>query len=215
MPAITISRQMGAKGPGIARALAAELGWDFADKDTVNKVIRQYGLIRLNEFYDAPPKIRELFKQDSQLTIEMMNQTIAAIAARGNTVIMLRGGFVVTRGLVDVLNVFIKAPLDVRVARIAKRDHLKPEEAAEKVRADDKNRRKFDRLYYDADWTDPDSYDLVVNTKNLTSAQAVEKIIEAYHALPSRSTDAPTAETLAIDPVLAATVEELWNPARP
>ena len=101
MAVITVSRQLGSHGARIARALARDLGWEFADKYTINRVIRQYGLTRLDDLYTKPPKLRELFDQNSQVTIEMMNETIAAIAARGNVVILGRGGFVglVNRGL--------------------------------------------------------------------------------------------------------------------
>lgn len=213
MAAITISRQLGSKGAKLGQALARELGWQYADKSTINKVIRQYGLIRLDDLYDKPPRLRELFRHDSQLTIEMMNQTVAAIAARGDVVILLRGGFVVTKGLVDVLNIFVKAPLEIRVARIATRDDLDPEVAAEKVKQDDKQRRKFAELYYDTDWTDPEGYDLVVNTKNLSTSEAVAKVVEAYRGLPSRAVGAPMAAGFEIDPVLAETVDEVMGRA--
>ena len=52
MAVITISRQAGSRGARIARGLAKELGWEFADKNTINRVIRQYGQVRLNENYD-------------------------------------------------------------------------------------------------------------------------------------------------------------------
>ena len=214
MAVITVSRQLGSHGARIARALARDLGWEFADKYTINRVIRQYGLTRLDDLYTKPPKLRELFDQNSQVTIEMMNETIAAIAARGNVVILGRGGFVVLKGFADVLNVFVEAPSEVRVARIAQRDKLEAETAMAKVQADDKLRQKFMSLYYGADWAKADNYELVVDTQSLPDADAVAQIRTALTALPAPAAGAKLAADLAVDHVLAQTVDEVMATMR-
>lgn len=210
MAAITISRQAGSRGARIARGLAQELGWEFADKSTVNRVIRQYGLVRLNDLYNELPTLGDLFSDNAALTIEMMNETIAAIAARGNVVILGRGAFVVLKGVPDVLNIFIEAPLETRVARIAKRDDVDLEAAEERVKADDKLRRRFTRRYYGANWAKHENYDLVLDSSSLTDDEAIEQILGALHALPSR-VESGTAEHLQVHPVLAQTIDEVMG----
>ena len=215
MAAITISRQLGSHGARIARALSRELGWEFADKATINRVIRQYGLVRLDELYsDEPPRLREYFDANSQVTIEMMNQTIAAIAARGNVVILGRGGFAVMQGFADVLNVFIGAPTEKRIERLARRDDLDKAEAADKVKADDKTRRRFTRMYYEADWAKPENFDLVVDTGSLSDADAVARIKAAVAELPAAGAEAKLTTHLVVDPVLAKTVAEVMETPR-
>ncbi len=210
MAVITISRQAGSRGARIARGLAKELGWEFADKSTVNRVIRQYGLVRLDDLYNELPRLRDLFSDNAALTIEMMNETIAAIAARNNVVILGRGAFAVLRDVADALNVFIEAPLEARVARIAKRDDTDLEAAEERVKADDKLRRRFIRRYYSTDWSEPENYDLVVDTGEITDDEAIEQILAALHALPTRVEGAST-ETLQVHPVLAQTINEVMG----
>ena len=207
MAVITVSRQLGSHGARIARALAGELGYDLVDKAVVNRVIRQYGLTRLDAVYDHKPKVWELFNQNSVTTIEMMNETIAAVAARGNVVIVGRGGFRVLAGMSDVLNVFVKAPDDVRAARIAKRDHVSAEEAARLIKEDDALRARFTRLFYSADWADESQFDLVVDTGVDSDEQAKTRIKEAMAVLPARGTR--SAATLKVDNVLADTVAEV------
>ncbi len=214
MAVITISRQLGSHGARIARALARDLGWEFADKYTINRVIRQYGLTRLDDLYTKPPKLRELFDQNSQETIQMMNETIAAIAARGNVVILGRGSFVVLKGFADVLHVLVEAPVEVRAANIAKRDKLEADAALAKVQADDKLRQKFMSLYYGADWAKPDNFDLVVNTEGLPDEVAVAKITAGLTALTAPTEGAKVAANLAVDPVLAQTVDEVMATMR-
>lgn len=211
MAAITISRELGSRGGRVARDLAEALGWEYADKSTVNRVIRQYGLIRLDEFYDSPPRLRELFDHDSQLTIEMMNETIAAFAARGNVVILGRGGFVVLAGMADVLNVRLVAPEATRIARVAKRDGLSEEDAEAKVAADDRLRKRFVHRYYGADWDDPAAYDLVIDTEQMDVAQITSQIVDAFRALPAPAADARLSARLEINPVLAKTVAEVMG----
>ena len=90
MAVITISRQLGSHGARIARGLARELGWKLADKATINAVIEQYGLIRLDEIYgDEAPSFWDLYTQDSVWTIEWMNKTIEAISAGQRRVLLV------------------------------------------------------------------------------------------------------------------------------
>jgi cytidylate kinase len=207
MAVITVSRQLGSHGGRIARALAGELGYDLVDKGVINGVIRQYGLTRLDAVYDHKPKIWELFNDDSVTTIEMMNQTIAAVAARGNVVILGRGGFRVLHGMSDVLNVMVKAPHDVRATRIAKRDGITSAEAANVIKDDDALRARFARLFYSVDWADESQFDLVVDTGTDSDDAAKAKIKEAMQAL--KPTGERTAATIRVDEVLAGTVEKV------
>lgn len=207
MAVITISRELGSHGARVAGALARELGYEFADKSVINRVIRQYGLTRLDTIYDHKPKIWELFNENSTVTIQMMNETIAAIAARGNVVILGRGGFKVLAGLADTVNVFVRASDSVRAARIAGRDGIDVGEAAELIKADDELRARFVRLFYSADWTDASNFDLVVDTSEISDEQAVKLIAEAVVALPTPPVSGRTAATVEVDPVLAGAVE--------
>jgi cytidylate kinase len=207
MAVITVSRQLGSHGGRVARALAGELGYDFVDKALINKVIRQYGLTRLDTIYDHKPKLRELFNNDSTATIQMMNETIAAFAARGKVVILGRGGFRVLQGMADVLNVFVKASDEVRAQRIAKRDGVDAGEAGDLIKADDELRSRFVRMFYSTGWADESNFDLVVDTTDTSDEAAVARLAEAARTLPASGER--TAATLDVDPVLAKAVEKV------
>lgn len=208
MAVITISRQLGSHGARIARTVAKELGYTLVGKNLINDVIRQYGLTRLNLIYDRKPKIWELFNENSAITIQMMNETIATIAAGGNVVILGRGGFKVLQGMTDVVNVFVKAPDTVRAKRIAKRNHIEPDEAGELIKTDDELRERFVQLFYGAKWADETEYDLVIDTGADSDEAATARIIAAVQALPAVAADDRTAATIEVDPVLRDTVKE-------
>jgi cytidylate kinase len=209
MAVITVSRQLGSHGARIARALAKELGYAFADKSLINRVIRQYGLTRLDVIYDHKPKLRELFNDNSAVTIQMMNETIAAIAARGNVVILGRGGFRVLHAMADVVNVFVKANDTVRARRIGKRDGIDPGEAGELIKTDDELRARFVRLFYGADWAEEAAYDLVLDTSSTSDEEAAAQIVKAVHSLPEPAASDRQAANLEVDPVLANTVAQV------
>lgn len=209
MAVITISRQLGSHGARVAKSLAKELGYTLADKAVIDGVMRQYGLTRLDVLYSKPPSIWELFNENSTLTIEMMNATIAALAKRGDVVILGRGGFSVLAGMTDVLNVMVKAPEDVRVNRIAARDGIDVAAAAAKIKADDASRARFTSLFYGADWAKESEFDLVVDTGAISDEAARDQIIAAVNAMKPATPGDRTAATLEIDPVLAGAVDEV------
>lgn len=209
MAVITISRQLGSRGGRIAQALALELGFEYVDKSTINKVMRQYGVTRLDVLYEHKPTIWELFNDDSATTIQMMNEIIAAVAARGNVVILGRGGVQVLKGMSDVLNVFIKAPQDLRAKRVAKRNGIERDEAANLITADDELRSRFVRLFYGANWADESSFDLVIDTADISDSEAIAKMAAAAKSLPSTRDGGRSAASIAVDPVLAETVAQV------
>lgn len=209
MAVVTVSRQLGSHGGRIARAVASELGYALVDKGVINKVVRQYGITRLDVVYDRKPRIWDLFNSDSVATVQMMNETIAAFAARGDVVILGRGGFRVLNGLADVVNVFVKAPDGVRATRIAERDGTTAEAAAKVIRANDDLRARFTRLFYSADWADESQFDLVVDTGTESDDAARDRIVAAVKALPEPGAGVRSAATIAIDDVLSLTVAEV------
>ena len=208
MAVITISRQLGSHGARIARSLAKELGYTFADKNLIDRVIRQYGLTMLNSLYDKKPTIWDLFNENSAITIEMMNRTIAALAKHGDVVILGRGGFTVLHGMSDVLNVSVKAPQDVRAERIARRDGIDNAAALAKVTADDETRARFVRLFYGRDLADESQFDLVVDSGNTSDADAKAQIIAALSKMKPAGPSDRTAARLEVDSVLSDTVDE-------
>lgn len=212
MNAITISRTLGSYGGPIAEQVALELGWKFADRFFINEVISQYGLIRLPDLYDKPPSLADLFNDNTRQTIEWMDKTAVALAAQHDTVILGRGGFATLKGYADVFNVFVTAPLEERIRRVSVDEKLSQEEATERAQQDADTKTRFVRRYYGANWADEDSYDLVVDSAELSRDQAVRRIIEAAQVWFAES-DGPKVADLDVDVVLAETIEQQFAAA--
>ncbi|MCV2394652.1 cytidylate kinase-like family protein [Actinotalea sp. M2MS4P-6] len=211
MTLVTVSRQMGSHGARIAKSLAKDLGWTFADKTLIDSVLRQYGIPQLSKIYDEPPSIWELFDEDATTTINMLDATMKAIAARGDTVILGRGGFSLFADYADALHVLIKAPLERRAQRIARRDAMPLEDALTRVKADDAMRRKFVRMFYGKDWAKENQFDLVIDTAETSDEQAHALVKEALAAMPTPGLGAHTTSGIVVDSVLAETLDEVFG----
>src|SRR5262249_5160823 len=92
-----------------------------------------------------------------------LSNVLLTLARHGKGVIIGRGAHFLLDGK-TTLRVRVIAPIEVRVARIAKRDGLSEEDARTKILRIDGERVAFNRLHYNADIGDPNNYDLVLNT---------------------------------------------------
>ena len=206
MAVITISRQLGSGGFEIGQQVAKSLGYEFADKRTAEGIFRQYGLTKFNVLYDSAPGILDLIRADNLLIISMLNEILAALAKRGNVVILGRAGYAVLGQYADVLHVRIQAPFSERVQRVMARESLTDLQAAEeRVREDDNVHRIYMQRFYNKHWDDPANFHLVLDMGSLSGAMAVQQIVAAARALDQKAPekDAITTATIEVDPVLA------------
>ena len=212
MTVVTVSRQRGSGGAEIARQVATSLGYDYADKNTIERVFRQYGMTKFDDLYSSTPGIRDVLSYDNLLTISMFNEMLEAIAQRGRVVIVGRGGFAVLGGYADVLDVRIEAPVSARLQRIMAEENLTSiDEATARVTEDDNMRRKFVKMFYNKAWDDRANFDLVLDTGDLSYDAAATQIIDAINALEQNKAaeDAVTTTTIEVDPVLADAIAKV------
>lgn len=212
MTVVTISRERGSGGAEIARQVATSLGYDYADKDTIERVFRQYGMTKFDDLYSSTLGIRDVLSYDNLLTISMFNEMLEAIAQRGRVVIVGRGGFAVLGSYADVLDVRIEAPVSARLQRIMTEENLTSiDEATALVTEDDNMRRKFVKMFYNKAWDDRANFDLVLDTGDLSYDAAAKQIIDAVSALEQNkfAQDAVTTATIEVDPVLADAISKV------
>ena len=77
---------------------------------------------------------------DDKLLVETMHQAIADLAARGDVVIIGRGGQMILREQRDAVHIQLVAERAVRVARVREWESLSAEEADHKVQTVDRGR---------------------------------------------------------------------------
>ncbi len=211
MNTIAISRLVGSQAGEIAQQLAESLGYDLVDKSVLQGTLQQYGLTRFGELYTSPPNLWDLANSKNLEIVSMLNDTMQALACRGRTVILARGGYAALNRYADVLHVRLHAPFDVRVDRVMAREGFVDRAEAEvRVAADDKARIKFVERFYGCKWHDESDFDLVLNTEVIpkeTAQSWIEEALRLQGAKESRS-DADLARKAQVDPLLMSAIDE-------
>ena len=96
----------------------------------------------------------------------------------------------------DHLSIFIHAPLEDRVRRVAQRQNLPPEKAKTLISKTDKRRASYYEYYSSQRWGAVDSYDFCINSSFLGLSGTVELIRAMVehkeHPVPSPTETDPT-----------------------
>jgi cytidylate kinase len=215
MRAITISREYGSGGGEIAARLARRLGWQLLDHAVIEQTARELEvhetevekhdeeyvestLSRIQNriqkfiptgsttagepsvFASPPPATETRAYQDT------MSQIITAAANTGHVVIVGRAGQVLLADKRDVLHIRVVAPLELRVAYVARREGLDLDAARKRVQEKDRARTRYMKTHYHCEHEDPHLYDLVINITVLDLDSAVDLICLAVERKASR-----------------------------
>ena len=210
MKTIAISRLIGSEAAKIARRVSEALGYTLVNKSILEGIFRQYGLEKFGELYTSPPNVWDLANARNLQIVSMLNDTMEALAHRGDMLILGRGGYASLSKYADVLNVRLQAPFSVRVERVMARENLPSRLRAEqRVKADDTARQKFVSRFYNQAWDNGSQFDLAIDTDTISIEMATDWIIEAAKALSQKEfgPDAVTAERAKVDPALLDAID--------
>lgn len=116
--------------------------------------------------------------------VELVKYVITEYAQAGGVIIVGRGGQVVLRDHPGVLHVRFHAPESLRIKRLAERLGLSEKEAERQIHQSDKDRARYLKHYFGADWNDPDLYSLILNTGRLSVETATDLIVRAAKRTP-------------------------------
>jgi cytidylate kinase len=127
--------------------------------------------------------LEELSKQaaNSPEIDRMIDERSAAEAAKGNAVVEGQLAAWMAKDLAQV-RIYLKAPDEERIARIANRDHLDYEAARRQTLARERIQRERYKRYYGVNIDDLSLYNIIIDTGNRsvesTSAELISKIHE-------------------------------------
>ena len=200
MKAITISRQYGSGGGEIGARLAERLNWHLIDHEIVARVARELGIPEqqaevqdeyakgfiarvVSQFVSTVPTAASPVVQvalpdqtDQDRYQETLRRVVETAADTGRAVIIGRASQIFLAKRRDVLQVFIEAPLQGRIAYVALRENLDAARARERIELKDGDRSRYFRTVLHQDADDPMLYDLVINTGVLSLDRAVDLI---------------------------------------
>jgi cytidylate kinase len=197
-PAFTIalSREVGAGGTSVARELGQRLGWPVYDQEILDGLAQELHVnVGVLERIDERPgswlqECVEAFGSAASVGetafFRHLLRMLYSLGARGACVIVGRGAAQVLPAA-TTLRVRLMARLEDRIALMSRELGLSRPEAARYVDNTDRERIRFIREHFRKDPTDPQHYDLVLNSSRFTAAECAEIILEALRRLEARA----------------------------
>jgi cytidylate kinase len=188
--ALTLARQLGAGDTGFAPTLAGRLGLRVYDRELLEQEAARLGVsaAELETVDEQPPGLLGRLRPGGLpgRYLEMMGQLMGELAARGDALLVGRGGSRLLRDRPGVFHVRLVAALPVRVRRVMEYRWLRESAARQLIADSDGRRARFYATAFGADWASPLERHLTVNTGRLGSA-AVDVVALAAGRHWSRS----------------------------
>ena len=194
----TIGREFGSLGKQVGRDLAKRLGINFYDKELLQQAAKESGLCEeIFESHDEKPTNSFLYSLDMATytggsystapCLDMpLNHTvflaqfdaIKKIAANESCVIVGRCADYALADEPHCLNIFIRSNMDDRIKRISERLNIPENKAKDIIKKKDKERSSYYNYYTSKKWGDARSYDLCLNTSQISVEDSIELILK-------------------------------------
>jgi cytidylate kinase len=190
MSIVAMSPMIGSLGDDVGREVARNLGYEFADREIIEKAAARFGegVMELAHVTEEKPTLWERFIDTKRRYMTYVEAIVLEMAARDNVVLAGRGSVFLLGKMPHVLRVRVIAPERVRTARVEQQLGLVPDAAADLVRQSDNELGARVKYLYHVDWNDPFLYDLVINTERITASEGAALIKEALPNLQFQST---------------------------
>ena len=114
-------------------------------------------------------------------------ETVLRLGQSGNAVIVGRGGNFITRNIPMALHVRLVGNLEIRIRSFARIYKVSQDEAVKEVARRDRARKNYILENFRQDINDVTNYDLVLNTDDLSDADAARIIAVALEAKVKRA----------------------------
>lgn len=193
MAVVTLSRQYGAGGLRVGRALADALGFVLIDREIVEEAARRLGVepeVAEGRDERAPALVEEiglalaaaspefglpaLPELDDRALAEATKRVMLALADAGSYVILGRGAQAALAGRADACHISLVGDLKDRVQRIMQWQNVDEREARSLCERMDAERARYVKHFYGKDIRDPLLYDAVFNTSRVGVDPAAE-----------------------------------------
>jgi cytidylate kinase len=193
---IALSREAGALGASVAQELSKRLNWPVYDYQLLEELAKDLGVgTQLLEEADERPAswLQECVEALAAVPtvsgttyFHHLLKALQSLSAHGECVIVGRGAAqVLPPG--TTLRVRLLAALEDRIAVVSRERGVSVSEAARYVETTDRARIRFIKEHFHKDPTDPQHYDLVINTSRFSVVECADVILEALRSLQARN----------------------------
>lgn len=182
MPIITISRGTLSGGEALAVRLSQKSGFPVLGLEVIRDAATQYGISESaisQQLKQGPGVIDRLMGEKRGSYVVALQSALAERALKGSFIYHGLAGHFLFPGVPNILKVRLVAPLAQRVKSVVGKKGLTEEEAAKYIENVDEKRKRWTRFLYDADWTDPMLYDMVINLDQIGLDTACGMILQA------------------------------------
>lgn len=196
---VTIGRQFGSGGRELGRKLAEKLGYKYYDKELLSEAAKRAGVSE--EFFEKTderfPKFLNgvfsfafglnpvsYFSGSTSISSDSLYRAqsdfIHSLADKDSCVIVGRTSDYVLRDHPRVVNVFVHAPIEACIDRVARRDgeDTDRDKIKAKINKVNKLRANYYNFYTDKTWGDAKSYHLTFDTSVMPMDDIVELIAD-------------------------------------
>lgn len=183
---VTISRQFGSTGRMIAQQLSRELGVDFYDRDIVEETASRMGL-PVSVISNTEENSKSIyFKQQYPLGMGIASMRdeifliqkniIKDLAQKESCIIVGRCADSILMDMENHLNVYIYAPMDVRLRNAVELAKLDEKTAKKMIREIDRSRELYHRRYC-PEYMDPSTNKDIMLDSSRFGAEGTVKIL--------------------------------------
>ncbi|MBW1899161.1 MAG: cytidylate kinase family protein [Deltaproteobacteria bacterium] len=144
--------------------------------------------------------------------VNLISSIIYGAASRDNVVLRGRGGQFLLANRPNVINARIIAPLDFRISIFQKQQNIDSNIAEELVRKRDRDRSGFIRYLFEKDVSEPDGYDIILNTQKFDVESTAEILTAKAKVLSKEYPFSPglrdTYTSLALQALVQVTLQK-------
>ena len=215
MSVITITGQVGAGEDELARKTAEALHYELLERPLFEEILKEYGVVEYDKLLDSPPHFFDGLIDQKQSVNDLLNSIYLFFAKRNNCVIVSRRAFLVLDPFINVINVFVKAPLSVRIDTVMQQEKVDNKAALDIIKDQEKIRRGIVESFHNQSWDSLELWSLIADSKKFGISRVADMIIEANREVVKSDElygwqdGMPTTDTIEIDPVLEKTIQRV------
>jgi cytidylate kinase len=182
---VTVSRDPGSGGKLIAQGVAEELKFDMFHQNVIHEMaesarvssrmlesLDEKGLSMLDDWISSVVYKKHLWPDEY---LQHLLKVIGTIGKHGRAVIVGRGAnFILPRE--STFRLRVTAPHEFRAQKVAQDFDIPLQEAKRRILKTESDRKAFIRKYFHSDIANPDNYDMVINTGNISLREAIETV---------------------------------------
>lgn len=178
MTIITVSRGSLSGGKMFAQKLGERLGYKVISQEVIVEAARVYGVdeAALAEGLSNPPGIWQRLTHQKDRFLLAVQAALTQMVVGGNAIYHGLAGQFLLEELPQIIKIRLIASQEFRARSAMRERNLTHDQAVHYIEQIDEARGKWVRTLYNAEWSDPSLYDLVINLGHMNLNAAVELV---------------------------------------